>query len=238
MLTEGAIRAALLARIDAAAQRRIHRHRDVLHRGSRGDRGAARRRRRGVAVRLILDPNKDAFGRDEVRHSQPAGGERAGRGERRRNPRALVSHARRAVPHQAGDGLRRGAHVADARLGEFHAAQPRRLQPRSERGGRAAARLAARARRCWNISTRCGATARRSASSTRRITASTPIPRRRITGCTASWSRRGCRRSERVTPGLVKTGCRLRLANPGLRRCGESIPSCPPLPPACRCDSA
>ena len=63
--------------------------------------------RRGVAVRVILDPNKDAFGRDQERHPEPLGGHRAGRRLRRRHQGALVPHARRAVPHQAGGDAHR-----------------------------------------------------------------------------------------------------------------------------------
>ena len=56
---------------------------------------------RGVRVRIILDPNRDAFGRqkDGV-PNRPVANELVTR-ERRADRGALVSHARRAIPYQA-----------------------------------------------------------------------------------------------------------------------------------------
>jgi len=50
--------------------------------------------RRGVNVRLMLDPNKDAFGHAKERNSKPTGRESVGRGQRRRHPRAVVPDPR------------------------------------------------------------------------------------------------------------------------------------------------
>ena len=66
---------------------------------------------------------------DHLRPAESAGGERAGLRKRRRDPRALVSHPRRAVSYKTGDDLRTRAALAHTRLGESHAAQSRGLQP-------------------------------------------------------------------------------------------------------------
>ena len=58
--------------------------------------------KRGVAVRVHPRSQQGRIRPHQERHSQPLGGHRARRGLRRRHQGALVPHARRAVPQQAG----------------------------------------------------------------------------------------------------------------------------------------
>ena len=88
--------------------------------------------KRGVAVRVMLDPNKDAFGRTKNGIPNRSVATELARGFRRRDQGALVPHARRAVPQQAGGVAHRHGILVHARFGESHAAQPRGLQPRGQ----------------------------------------------------------------------------------------------------------
>ena len=79
---------------------------------------------RQVRVRLILDPNKDRYGRDRRWRAQSTGRRRAGARKRGANRMPLVSNSWRTVPCQARDGKSVGCTVGDVGIGRFYAAQP------------------------------------------------------------------------------------------------------------------
>ena len=125
VLTEGAIRREFLQQLGAAARGDAV---DVAM-FKLADRGVVEAlleaARRGVHVRLILDPSEDATTlAPSGLPNQPAG-ERAGVTQRRRPAGALVPHPRRALPQRVRPGVRPRAPVADGGFGEPHAAQPR-----------------------------------------------------------------------------------------------------------------
>jgi hypothetical protein len=106
-------------------ERRRHRHRDVPHRRPRRHRGAARRER---ARRARAPHSGSGQGLPwSIGHSQRPGRERTRDRERRRHPRALVSHSWGRIPHQTRDDLRCHAAVGHSGLGRSHAAQSCRL---------------------------------------------------------------------------------------------------------------
>ena len=116
VLTEGEIRAAIVRNFARRTRRRQHRHRDVLPVGSRRDPGAAGRgkARRGGA--RAARSQQGCVRPHQERHPEPLGGHRARSGVRRRDPGALVPHARRAVPQQAHHHAHRHGILVHARL--------------------------------------------------------------------------------------------------------------------------
>ena len=101
VVSEAAIAEALVERIDATGR---HDSIDIaaLYLSQRElVRALIDAARRGVDVRLLLDPGKDGYGYERSGPAQPPSGLRAGRGQRRRGSGALVPHPRRAVQSPA-----------------------------------------------------------------------------------------------------------------------------------------
>ena len=95
--------------------------------------------RRGVAVRVLLDPNKDAFGRTKNGiPNRSVATELAAASDGAIKVRWFRTHGEqfhsKLVTLRSADGI-----LVHARLRQPHAAQPRRLQPRGQRRGQRAA---------------------------------------------------------------------------------------------------
>ena len=152
--------------------------------------------KRGVAVRVILDPNKDAFGRTKNGiPNRSVATELAAASDGAIKVRWFRTHG-----EQFHSKLVVGAHagriLVHAGIGQPHAAQPRGLQPRGQRRASACRRLRSSPPRSAP-GTRCsGPTTVRRTWSTPRNSAPTPIRRRALTGSIASWKPRGCALSD------------------------------------------
>ena len=125
------------------AQRRQREHRYLLSGGSQSG-GCAPGRGRPQRTRAHHSRSESRCVRSpEGWRTESAGRERVGHAERREDRSALVSHARRAVPHEDRAGPPRRPLRRVARLSEPHPPQPRQLQPRSERRAGGCSRFAA-----------------------------------------------------------------------------------------------
>ncbi len=152
---------------------------------------------RGVNVRLILDPNKDAFGYEKNGiPNRPVASELVAASNGAIHVRWYRTHGEQFHTKLV---MVYGADRVWMSLGSANLTRRNigGLQPRSERRHRDGARLTARRAGAGVLRHAVEQPRRRSASSTRRTSASTPTRRRPTTGSIASWSRRGCRRFDR-----------------------------------------
>ncbi len=140
--------------------------------------------RRGVAVRVILDPNKDAFGHAKTGiPNQPVASELVAASDGAIHVRWYRTHGEQFHTKLAMIyGPER--FWLTAGLGQLHSPQPGRLQPRGQ-PGQSSCRAARRSRSRRSITSKpCGATGPRWASSTRPTSASTPTRPSCTTGST------------------------------------------------------